>query len=101
MASSNNSECRQQWTHSQELEQELTISDFPAWFLIIKPELVRIAPDPMSQQKCCPYSYSTVYELQRQRLSGTAESNNQTATALRTRFKQQNPVLFQYFLERL
>ncbi|VAW90486.1 hypothetical protein MNBD_GAMMA17-1491, partial [hydrothermal vent metagenome] len=97
--SSNNHELRQQWIHFLELEPEMPVQAFPAWLLLTKPGLIKQLPEPSAiPDVACPASYVTMYQLQQKRMQTHAESRNDNTIALRTQLKQQNPELFQHFM---
>ncbi len=97
-----NSDLRQYWKTFLELEPELPAETFPAWLLIRKPALCKVLADTDSvshtEHTTCPKSYRTLYQLQFLRLQSQGISTNIDDISLRTALKQQDPVLFQYFL---
>jgi hypothetical protein len=109
LASSGNHELRRQWTAYLDLDPELPVQSFPAWLLLSKPGLTNILPDPDNHSRVargtgdgvtvCPASYRTLYRLQHDRVQAHAERGTNDTMALRARLKQQDPVLFQHFLQ--
>ncbi len=103
--SSNDHELRQQWIHFLELEPEMPVQAFPAWLLLTKPGLVRQLPEPDSMPEindiACPASYVTLYQLQYERMQSHAKNESDNAMALRAQLKQQDPELFQHFLNKI
>ena len=97
-----NAELRQQWVAFLELEPELPAETFPAILLIRKPALSELLADPESMfhssDSTCPASYSTLFKLLCKRQQTRVGSSNIDDIQLRTELKQQDPVLFQYFL---
>jgi len=91
--SSIDTELRQQWTAFLELEPELPAQTFPAWLLLAKPGLRKVLTGPRHDAINCPASYRALYQLQGKQ-SAQADDN----IALRARLKQQDPLLFQYYL---
>ena len=85
------------------------MQSFPAWLLLNKPGLTNILPDPDNHSRVargtgdgvtvCPASYRTLYRLQHDRVQAQAERGTNDTMALRARLKQQDPVLFQHFLQ--
>lgn len=106
LESSGNHELRQQWIAFLELDPELPAQSFPAWLLLSKPGLTKLLPEPGSisgnDEMVCSASYHTMYQIQHNRLHSHAECGNENNAdnnlALRAQLKQQDPVLFQYFL---
>jgi len=102
--SSINHELCHQWETFQDLDPVLPICSFPAWLLLSRPGLVPILPEPTgeceSAQAVYPQSYLTLYRLRRNHArpaNGSGEHN----MALRARLKEQDPLLFQHFLNAL
>jgi hypothetical protein len=89
---------RQNWSAFQDLDPELPVQLFPAWLLLRRPGLTKVLPESAADATTCPESYPTLYLLQRDQLDNAGISGND-AMALRARLKQQDPVLFQYFLD--
>lgn len=102
LETSSNHELRQQWIAFQDLESELPPSSFPAWLLLEKPGLTRVLPEPAptssNQNIVYPASYSAMFRLQHSHLFPDVKQRSETIS-LRAQLKQQDPVLFQYFLE--
>jgi len=96
LESSRDAELRQQWQDFLELDPELPVQTFPAWLLLVKPGLTRILSAPQNDTTACPASYRTLYRLQ-SNIAGPTDEH----IALRARLKQQDPVLFQHFLNNI
>jgi hypothetical protein len=82
------------WQAFLDLEQELPPEDFPAWMMLSRPGLAKIAPDGDGDLPC-PESYRTLYQL----LHSQGSLSNDQLMALRTKLKQQAPLLFSYYLD--
>jgi hypothetical protein len=87
------------WQAFLDLEPELPEADFPAWLLVRTPALALIAPEG-EEGSPCPESYRTLLQLQRSNLKEGMEATAPQAMELRARLKQQDPLLFQHFLNR-
>ncbi|GMQ87534.1 MAG: hypothetical protein BMS9Abin08_0738 [Gammaproteobacteria bacterium] len=96
LESSSDAELHRQWINFLELEPELPAQTFPAWLLLDKPGLTRILAAPHNDTTTCPASYQTLYRLQ----SNIADPTDEHI-ALRARLKQQDPVLFQHYLNNI
>jgi len=94
--SSSDTELHQQWISFQELEPELPTQTFPAWLLLDKPGLTRILAAPHNDTTACPASYQTMHRLQNN-ISNPTDKH----IALRARLKQQDPALFQHYLNNI
>ena len=95
--SSSNAMLREQWREFQGLDPELPNSAFPAWSIIVTPGLFRLFPDVGADGNAMPASYQTVLTLQQ-----SADKNNQAQKIhLRALLKQQDPLLFGYYLAEL
>lgn len=106
LEASTDTELHRQWQHFQELDPELPVRSFPAWLLVQIPGLTRMLHE--AQPGACPESYLTMERLQRARIgtqrdaAATGESAAQDQLmSWRTRLKEQEPVLFQYYLNKL
>ena len=97
LESSNNPDLRQHWTAFQDLDSALPTREFPAWLLVKRPGLVKVLPEPTADPVVCPESYLTLYRLRREQLQPAG--SGEEGLALRARLKQQDPVLFQHFLD--
>jgi len=96
LESSSDAELHQQWIDFLELEPELPTQTFPAWLLLARPGLTRILAAPHNDTTACPASYKTIHRLQNNLSAPTDEH-----IALRARLKQQDPVLFQHYLNNI
>lgn len=96
LKSSIDAELRQQWINFLELEPELPMQTFPAWLLLDKPGLTRILVAPHNDTTACPASYQTMHQLQ-SNIPGQTDKH----ITLRARLKQQDPVLFQHYLNNI
>ena len=96
LESSIDAELRQQWINFLELEPELPTQTFPAWLLLNKPGLTRILAAPCDDTTACPASYQTMHRLQ----NHMPDPIDKHIT-LRARLKQQDPVLFQHYLNNI
>lgn len=116
LESCSNHELRQQWFAFLELDPELPVQSFPAWLLLGKPGLTRWLPEPGlsagAGETSCPASYVSLYWLQHGRVQDSQahsragrepEQQHGDAAidvmALRARLRQQDPALFDCFLE--
>jgi len=106
LEASTDAELRRQWQDFQELDPELPVRSFPAWLLVQIPGLTRMVHE--AEPGACPESYLTMERLQRARLdtepdaAATAERAAQDQLmGWRARLKEQEPVLFQYYLDKL
>jgi len=95
LESDGNRPLRQHWQAFLELDPELPVQAFPAWLLIRKPGLTQALPDPASDP-ISPGNYRILYRLQCRQLTG-----NSSDIALRAQLKQQDPTLFQHFLDHI
>ncbi len=96
LESSIDAELRQQWINFLELEPELPMQTFPAWLLLDKPGLTRILVAPHNDTTACSASYQTMHRLQ-SNIPGQTDKH----ITLRARLKQQDPVLFQHYLNNI
>lgn len=105
LESCSNQTLRQQWMSFEDMGSELPTQSFPAWLLIAIPGLTRILPEPDStfghDLVACPPSFHTLYRLQQNRLNAQGASTNSDDMELRIQLKQQDPLLFQFFLDRI
>ncbi len=98
LESGGNHQLRQHWIAFLELDQELPVQSFPAWLLIRKPGFTSTLPDPATDP-ASPGSYRIAYRLQCRQLAGNSSDNG--TIALRAQLKQQDPTLFQHFLDNI
>jgi hypothetical protein len=95
LESSGDNEIRQLWMAFLELEPELPTETFPAWALIQKPGFARILQEPTASAAACSGGYRVLYDLQ----TMVPGDNNQDRTIeLRARLQQQDPLLFQQYI---
>lgn len=94
LASSTNTELREQWHAFGDLEPALSIPAFPAWLLLTRPALTQILPEPAVGGDAWPESYPTVYHLCAAILAGRSGDD----LDLRRRLKSQDPDLMTCFL---
>ena len=80
-----------------DLEPELPTDFFPAWLLIIKPELTQQSLAPSDAWITPPDSYCTLYPLLAQQPDDQASTSNDYIH-LRAQLKQQSATLFHHFL---
>jgi len=98
LESGGNPQLHHHWITFLELDPELPTPSFPAWLLIRKPGLTSTLPDP-AHDPASPGSYRVAYRLQCRQLSGNSSDNGNIA--LRAQLKQQDPALFQHFLDKI
>lgn len=87
-------ELRQHWTHFKDLDPELAVEAFPAWLILQQPGLTKLLPPLGAIPHPAAESYQTVYQMQT--ANTTAKQIN-----LRAQLKQQDAVLFQYYLDKI
>ena len=92
------------WESFQDLDPILPVDSFPAWLLLSRPGLIPVLPEPAgkaeSERAVYPQSYLTLYRLRRNH-ARPATGAGDDGMALRARLKEQDPLLFQHFLDAL
>ncbi|MBL3527174.1 MAG: hypothetical protein JMN27_13045 [gamma proteobacterium endosymbiont of Lamellibrachia anaximandri] len=96
IATEADTDLQQMWRLFLTLDPELTVEDFPAWLLLIRPGLARQLPPPEGDERCPP-SYARVYHMLRE---GQQSQNSPDATEIQRRgeLKQLNPELFIHYM---
>jgi hypothetical protein len=85
------------WDRFLELEPELEIPLFPAWLLILRPQMAQWLPPPGSS---APEEYRLVHALQRAEAAAEGAPSGE-AVKLRARLKELRPALFKHFVANL
>ncbi|NOZ53201.1 MAG: hypothetical protein GXP08_08675 [Gammaproteobacteria bacterium] len=87
------------WTDFLELDPELPPQSFPAWLLLRNGGLVKVLPTPQNNASIpCADSYVTLYSLQTDKHKDSQATDN---IRKRAQLKQQDPVLFKYYLDNI
>jgi len=108
LETSSDAELRAQWDDFLALDPGLPVASFPAWLLLQRPGVTRVVGRTEAELGSCPESYLTVWCLQQQRIESRADAGSDNdrdgqdqVMTWRARFKDQDPVLFRYYLDSL
>jgi len=103
LEASSDGELRGQWQDFQALDPALPATSFPAWLLLQRPGLIRILPE--NETAGCPESYLSVQRLLCRQADSRRDGGGPGAAdplmGARARLRDQDPVLFQYYLDGL
>lgn len=87
----------QSWQVFEDLDPPLTVTDYPAWQLLIRPDVARAVREPDAEHFPALRSFSLVRQLLVSRQS-YAMSPDQQELVLRATLKRTNEALFEHFM---
>ena len=86
----------QSWRVFEDLDPQLAVSDYPAWQLLVRPDVVRTVREPGVQNSPALQAFSVIRQLLvHRRLSRLPDERE---LALREELKRTNEALFEHFM---
>lgn len=86
----------QSWRVFEDLDPQLAVSDYPAWQLLVRPDVVRTVREPGAQKSPALRAFSIVRQLLVHRR--LARLPDERELALRAELKRINEALFEHFM---
>ena len=88
---------RYSWQVFEDLDPPLAVTDYPAWQLLVRPDVSSVVREPSTQNSPALRPFSLVRQLLVHRQDRTAVPDQQEL-ALRAALKQANEALFEHFM---